>query len=110
MELNFLLRQFLKIYGISLLKYHISFEKSGIKLNLVIFRYVAEIPNQKFYNYLKEDIASLNNPFVSIRGIENFCAYSVDTKFLNYRRGLSRLRVLGLRKDFRKIHQKVNYS
>jgi len=100
----------LKIYGISLLKYHISFENSGLKLNLIVFKYINELSTQKLFNYLKEDIASINNPFISVTGIEKLAANVIDTKFLSYKRPFNKLRILGLRRDSRKLNPTIGHT
>lgn len=111
LEFNFLLSQFLKLLGISLLKYHISFENSGLKLNLIIFKYInLTLSGQKVYNYLKEDIASINNPFVSVSGMSKISVVTVDSKFLSHKKPFKRLSMLGLKGDSKRFGQRINNS
>lgn len=109
LELNFLLTQFLKIYGINLVKYHISFEHSGLRLSLIIFRYTNYLSNQRVFSYLKEDVRSLNNPFSSSTNTTDYSSTVTDTRFLSHKRVLTRLRLFGFRRDSRRW-SKQNYT
>lgn len=60
------------------------------------------ISNQKIFNYFKEDVRSLNNPFSAVSYPEDFHGNIVDTRFLSYKKHLTKLRVLGLRRDPRR--------
>jgi len=108
LELNFLLTQFLKIYGVNLIKHHISFEHSSLKLNLVILRYTNFLSNQRVFSYLKEDIKSLNNPFSSATDTFDYSSTVTDTRLLSRKREATRLRIFGFRRDPRRW-AKQNY-
>jgi len=92
----------LRIYGFSLLKYHISFEKIGLKLNIVVLRYIYSVSNQKILNYYIEDVRTINNPFSSVTEISDLGAPVTDMKFMRSRRHLPKIKRLGIHKDIRR--------
>lgn len=102
LELNYLLNYFLKIYGFGLLKYHISFETGGLKLNVVVLRYVFSITNQKIFNYYREDVRTINNPFSAVTQTDKFTGTNTDMRFLHVGKNLEKLRTLGLSRDTRR--------
>ena len=102
LELNYLLNHFLKIYGLSLLKYHISFEKSGLKLNLVVLRYIYNISNQKIFTYYKDDVRTINNPFLAVTKPNKFSGSLTDMKFLQLKKSNLKLGKLGLSFNIRR--------
>lgn len=102
LELNYLLNYFLKIYGFGLLKYHISFEINGLKLNIVVLRYVFTVANQKIFNYYREDLRALNNPFSAVTQTDRFIGTNTDMRFLHVGKNLEKLRTLGLSRDTRR--------
>lgn len=102
LELNYLLNFFLRVYGFSIVKYHLSFERNGLKLNVVLLRYVFSVTNQKIFTYFRDDVRTINNPFTAVTKLADFSANTTDMKFLFVRRNAQKLRKLGLSRDVRR--------